>query len=207
MPQSLLIVSDADLMRTLDKLEHKRIFHSYVNRFQHKGKVDEFKTIFVALDTMEMLYNDAQLIQQNYFTVNSADLKKFNDLYEKIVNECFGVMENLRRTSKFPEINGLVNFLDEFFKNYYDLAKNPLSVTFIKDHFVVPLQTNLAGKFSNFEEAKSILEDCREISLILYNISESAKETAFSFNELSSKLTEAILLLELNSEKLFKSFD
>lgn len=204
---SLILIPDADLSRALDKLEHKRIFHAYMNLYEHKDKVGEFKRIFIALDTIDNVLNTSQEVHLKYFTNNSIEISKFNDIAEKLIDNCITTVENIEKKSELPQFNGLLVFLRETLDEFYANAENPIKKDYINEKLIKPIQINLGGILVNFEEAIPLLNQSREASLVLYNVIGLSQDTSHQFGQFHKNLLEAILDLESNTSNLVKRFN
>ncbi|HTB06479.1 MAG TPA: hypothetical protein VK806_05950 [Bacteroidia bacterium] len=188
-----IIVVD-DLFRLLNKFNHERIFHAYVNRFGNdETHIGRFQKIFSKLDFLYRVYEAANKLQEEYIEDLTKKMIDYKDIGEEQTLVYAAIVTgSIKKQNPEFEKDAFYIMLNTLGMTYHKNAPSPKTIKYLQEKFIDPLKVSIMQNFKDNEDAMKLAYNCRKATWLYNDIIKRSESMADNFNEEYLRYKEAI---------------
>lgn len=188
-----------DLKRLAKVVDKETYYYSFLEEFgKTKESADKYRKITVSVD-----YLDAAIIQMEEILWKGLQFDRerklaYKEAFENGMNSAVEIAKQLEKTNpKFS--NTIFNYTTLYHKA---TQKQQSDFNFIQDNYVNPLKKELVAGYSNLPEARQILTNLKQLTLIFFNITQNNLRHTEPFKEFYERFEKALDTIEENAKEL-----
>ncbi len=183
-----------DVNRILHKLDHERVFHSYLSRFDtDTARIEIFQKIFNRLDFIEAIYQDAIKLHEKLQEELMNSKLKYKDLAEEETKSyCAELINVIKQSDPNYLKNPFWNLLNNSILNYHQNKPIPETIEYMQTAFINPIKVAIISNFRHIPEAMRIADNCRKATWLYSEIKIRSETLGKDFDRANTNMEKSI---------------